>query len=132
MTRLLRLGLACVMLVGGAACQKFADPNSRLNEYIRRLEPRVVPRESRLISRTGPVVQKMTLRAEWEFESDWTSQRYESWLKDGFASEFKSRIQPHGLLLTRYDGAEYQSIDVMSVAKNGRLDVHVVFTTYPD
>ena len=132
MMRAVRVGFACFALMGTVSCQKPSGPSAQMNQAILQLESRVMPPGFRVISRSEPTLNKITFRAEWEFETDWSKERYEAWVKNELSSDFKSLAKPSGLLFTRYNDGEAQSIEIASGAKNGKLRVHAIFLSYPD
>ncbi len=91
-----------------------------------------MPLGGRVASSSEPILDKSTLRAEWEFETDWTKERYDAWLKNELASDFKGAVKASGLLFTRYSGRDFESMEITSGARNGKLRVRAVFVSYPD
>lgn len=132
MIRFVRAVVTCSFFLGTAACQKPSVPSSQFNQDLKRLKGLVIPLESRGIANPEPILSNSTFRAEWEFETDLTKERYEAWVKKGLATEFKSATKTDGLVFTRYSGHDSQSVEITSVAKSGKLRVHAVFLSYPD
>jgi hypothetical protein len=132
MIRSVRFGLACFALIGAVSCQKSSGLSSRMNRDLQQLEERIMPSSCRVISRADQILRESIFRREWECETDWSKERYDSWVKNGLSSDFKRSAKASGPVFTRYDGNDFQSIEIESGAENGKLRVRAVFLSYPD
>jgi hypothetical protein len=100
---------------------------------VEHLQKLTIPPDSHLIDEHPPTIQGWVARADWEFQTNYSADAYNSWVAEKLRPDFHAYGSPSSP--TRFSKYEQGDVEMLSVATAplaGMLRVTIELEIYPD
>ena len=104
-----------------------------VRQEMAKLQKRTVPPGSTALSQSGPIQDRLSKTASWEFETSWDWRQYEGWVISQLQHDFVvRRLEGRRLLFVRSLRGDTEELGVEQVPGRFKLKVKVTLAAHPD
>jgi hypothetical protein len=116
-----------------SACTLNPNPDTYLQREVEHLQELTIPLDSHLVNQHPPEIQGWVVRADWEFQTNYSADAYNSWVAEKLRPDFQAHGSPGSpARFSKYDHGDVETLSVEAAPFAGMLRVTLNLVIYPD
>lgn len=123
---------ATIALLAVAGCRQPKESKSRIKDRLKQVEAWMIPARAKVLSRSGPRTDGLSIRSDWVFETRERRDGYLAWARSNLTPEFNHRIIGSEPVFGRYKDGDSETLTLKTSSHGEILDVRAAYVVMPD